>query len=92
MADGMGGMAAGEIASRAALLRFLELVVQTPDWIMRMNPKRNVATVMRRMTHRFREIDDELREQGESNQALHGMGTTLTSSGDPGGPISFLVT
>ena len=27
---------------------------------------------------RFRQIDDELREQGESNQSLHGMGTTLT--------------
>jgi protein phosphatase len=78
VADGMGGMAAGEIASSAALLRLLELVVQTPDWIMRMNQPENAATVMRRMTHRFRQIDDELREQGESNQALHGMGTTLT--------------
>jgi len=78
VADGMGGMAAGEIASRAALLRLLELVVKTPDWIMMMNQPENAATVMRRMTHRFREIDDELRAQGESNHALHGMGTTLT--------------
>jgi protein phosphatase len=78
VADGMGGMAAGEIASSTALLRLLELVAQTPDWIMKMNQRENAATVMRRMTHRFREIDDELREQGESNQALHGMGTTLT--------------
>ena len=78
VADGMGGMAAGEIASSTALLRLLELVVQTPDWMMRVNQPQNAATIMKRMTHRFREIDDELREQGESNQALHGMGTTLT--------------
>jgi protein phosphatase len=78
VADGMGGEAAGEIASSAALLKLLELVVQTPDWIMRMNQGLNADTVMRRMTHRFRQIDNDLREQGESNHSLHGMGTTLT--------------
>lgn len=78
VADGMGGMAAGEVASRAALMRLLELVVQTPDWIMKMNQRENAAIFMRRMTHRFRQVDDELREQGESNRSLYGMGTTLT--------------
>ena len=78
VADGMGGMAAGEIASSAALLKLLELVAQTPDWVMKMDQRENAATVMRRMTRRFRQIDDELREQGESNQSLQGMGTTLT--------------
>ena len=78
VADGMGGMAAGEIASSAALLKLLELVVQTPDWIMRMNQRQNAATIMQRMTLRFRQIDDELREQGELNPEFHGMGTTLT--------------
>jgi serine/threonine protein phosphatase PrpC len=78
VADGMGGMAAGEIASSTALLRLLELVAQTPDWIMRMNQRENAATVMRRMTLRFRQIDDELREEGKSNRSLYGMGTTLT--------------
>lgn len=78
VADGMGGMAAGEVASRTALLKLLELVVQTPDWFMNMNRRENAAVVMRRMTNRFRQIDDDLREQGESDRALHGMGTTLT--------------
>jgi PPM family protein phosphatase len=78
VADGMGGMAGGEIASSTALLRLLELVAQTPDWIMKMNERENALIVMTRMTNRFRQIDDELREQGESNQALYGMGTTLT--------------
>ncbi|HEV7473626.1 MAG TPA: protein phosphatase 2C domain-containing protein [Pyrinomonadaceae bacterium] len=78
VADGMGGHSAGEVASGIALLRLMELVVQTPDWIMKLGQRDNAAIVMRRMTHRFRKIDDELREQGDSNRSLHGMGTTLT--------------
>ena len=78
VADGMGGMAAGEVASSVALLKLMELAIQTPDWTMKMNQREQATTVMRRMTDRFRKIDDELREQGESNRSLHGMGTTLT--------------
>lgn len=78
VADGIGGESAGEVASSAALLKLMELAVQTPDWFMKLNQPENVAAVMRRMTHRFWEIDDELREQGESDNSLQGMGTTLT--------------
>ena len=78
VADGMGGMAAGEIASSVALMTLMDLVVQTPDWIMRMKERENAAIVMRRMTNRFRQIDDEMRQLGESERALRGMGTTLT--------------
>ena len=78
VADGMGGLASGEVASTGALLKLLELVVQTPDWIMRIDERDNAAVVMRRMTDRFRQIDEELRQQGEANSLLHGMGTTLT--------------
>ena len=78
LADGMGGMAAGEVASRVALNTLLELVVQTPDWIMNMDQREMAAIVMQRMTLRFRQIDDELRKQGDSDRSLHGMGTTLT--------------
>jgi protein phosphatase len=78
VADGMGGMAAGEVASRVALLTLVELVAQTPDWIMKMNQEENAPIVMRRMTRRFRQIDDELRELGETTRSLQGMGTTLT--------------
>lgn len=78
VADGMGGMKAGELASSIALLRLLELVVQTPDWVMKINESDNAAIVMRRMTDRFRQIDDDLRQEGEKDRALYGMGTTLT--------------
>lgn len=78
VADGMGGMSGGEVASSAALLKLMELVIQTPDWILKMNQRENADRVLRRMTSRFRQIDEALREQGESDPSLHGMGTTLT--------------
>jgi len=78
VADGMGGMAAGDVASRTALSKLVELVVNTPDWFMRLDQREDVARVSRRMTLRFRHIDDELRERAQNNRALQGMGTTLT--------------
>jgi len=78
VADGMGGMSAGDVASRTALSKFVELVVNTPDWFLNVARHDDMATVMRRMTERFRRIDDELRERAQNNQTLLGMGTTLT--------------
>ncbi|MCM3903560.1 MAG: protein phosphatase 2C domain-containing protein [Pyrinomonadaceae bacterium] len=78
VADGMGGMAAGDVASRTALCKLVELVVNTPDWFMKVNQQEDLAISTRRMTQRFRDIDDELRESAQNNSALQGMGTTLT--------------
>ncbi|MCM3901572.1 MAG: protein phosphatase 2C domain-containing protein [Pyrinomonadaceae bacterium] len=78
VADGMGGMAAGEEASRTALCKLVEMVVNTPDWLMKVDGGGDIARVMRRMTQRFRRIDDELRDRAHNNRTLLGMGTTLT--------------
>lgn len=78
VADGMGGMAAGEVASSTALLTLVELVVNTPDWVMRMDHPDDAAIVMQRLSERFRQVDAALREQGRTDSKLFGMGTTLT--------------
>ena len=77
VADGMGGHAAGEVASRTAALVLLDLVLKTPDWIMRLDEPL-VGEVMRRTEQRLREIQGALAEQAQMNPALTGMGTTLT--------------
>jgi serine/threonine protein phosphatase PrpC len=78
VADGMSGVAGGQIASSKALCKLVELVLSTPDWIMKLDEPDRFATVMQRMTERFRAIDSALREQGTRDQSLRGMGTTLT--------------
>src|SRR5215813_5586476 len=81
VADGLGGMAAGEVASSAALAKLIELVVDTPDWIMGLQEKENAEIVLQRMKDRFLLIDDSLKEQAARDETLRGMGTTLTVAG-----------
>ena len=37
VADGVGGQQAGEVASRTAIQAIVDLVIDTPDWIMRLD-------------------------------------------------------
>jgi protein phosphatase len=78
VADGMGGMVAGEVASRMALCKLVELAVNTPDWIMKWDDRDDAKVAMQRMRQRFRDVDNTLREQAEADRSLLGMGTTLT--------------
>ena len=80
VADGLGGMAAGEVASKQALVRMMELVVQTPDWIMRLEQPLDATRVMQRMTERFRDADATLKAHAERDSSQVGMGTTLTTA------------
>jgi serine/threonine protein phosphatase PrpC len=77
VASGMGGMPAGEVASSMAVRKLVELVVNTPDWIMRMS-RRKASVVKQRMTDRFHKIDEALKQHVEEDSRLLGMSATLT--------------
>lgn len=81
VADGMGGMAAGEVASSMALTNLIELILDTSDWTLALRRSKDIKTVMHRMKHRFLKIDEILRGEAENNSTLRGMGTTLTVAG-----------
>src|ERR1044072_4745984 len=87
VADGMGGMAAGDVASRMAICKLIELLVDTSDWTLALKRNKDVKTIFERMTQRFYEIDRTLKEEAKSDHSLHGMGTTLTVAGTLGNDL-----
>jgi serine/threonine protein phosphatase PrpC len=77
VADGVGGAAAGEVASRTAVAELVGLALETPDWIMRLDESFR-DTVLKRFEQRFRKIHEVLMERAKRDPTLRGMGTTLT--------------
>ena len=77
VADGMGGMAAGEVASQLAIRTLINLVLATPDWVLKTG-KPEIERVMQRMAERYRRVDEALSEEAQADPGLSGMGTTLT--------------
>ena len=78
VADGMGGMAGGEVASSLALKKLVDLVVETPDWILSLDKWEDVARTLKRFSNRFVEVDKAIRDRARLDTSLQGMGTTLT--------------
>jgi len=76
VADGMGGQAAGEVASRIALQAVMEHVIATADWIMR-DTDENHERIEGRMSERFEAANEAVREQARKHPHWDGMGTTL---------------
>jgi protein phosphatase len=77
VADGMGGHAAGEVASKTAVGLLLDLVIRTPDWIMRIDDQ-TVEEFRVRIQKYLQQIQAALAEQARADPRLAGMGTTLT--------------
>jgi protein phosphatase len=77
IADGMGGHAAGEVASRTALALLMECALQTPDWILGREDAL-LSKIMDRTARRFRCVNEGIITQAQSQPRLRGMGTTLS--------------
>lgn len=79
VADGMGGMAAGETASRTAITRIYELIGDSPQWALKIGPE-EIESLFGRIRGYFQAIDTELVEMGQSNPEWTGMGTTFLAA------------
>ena len=77
VADGMGGEAAGEVASSTAVGALVELALETPDWIF-LSEEEQAPEILRRMNHRFLRVKEKLEERARREPRLRGMGTTMT--------------
>jgi protein phosphatase len=77
VADGMGGMAAGEVASRLAITTALKLVNHSPKWGFKIN-KKEARELFERVRDHVQAIDEALTKRSEDDYRLFGMGTTLT--------------
>jgi len=78
VADGIGGHAAGEIASRMAISALISLALELPDWILRVD-EGHAGEIERRSRTLVQEVGAMLVARAEREPALAGMGTTLTA-------------
>ncbi len=77
VADGMGGHAGGEVASRLTISALVAMALQIPDWILRADPG-HAPEIERRAREAVQRVDAMLVERGRQDASLRGMGSTLT--------------
>ena len=77
VADGMGGMAAGERASQLAIRTGVDLVLKSPTWTTRVD-EQAARHLIERLQSYFHEVDSVVVGEASSDRQLSGMGTTLT--------------
>lgn len=84
VADGMGGMAAGEVASQTALSTLVRLILAAPKWSLKLAGIENRETEIEELWGRAREfvsaVHAAVRRQADADPSLSGMGTTLTAA------------
>jgi len=77
VADGMGGHAAGEVASRLAISSLVGLALDIPDWIFRVDDE-HAPEMEERAREIVQQVGSLVFERGREDAALRGMGSTLT--------------
>jgi len=84
IADGMGGAAAGEVASSMAIRVLVSLILNAAKWALKLdNPETReveLQEVKERAEAYFQRVDHTLMEYTEAYPKLKGMGTTLTGA------------
>jgi PPM family protein phosphatase len=80
LADGMGGHAAGELASRLAISTLVSLALDVPDWILKLDSEAAPAELERRARDIVRQVGSVIFKKGREDPALKGMGSTLTAA------------
>jgi len=77
LADGMGGHAAGEVASRMAISMLISLVLELPNWILKVDD--DAAHEMEKRSRNIvRKVGAVMFKEGHDHAELRGMGSTLT--------------
>ena len=79
VADGMGGHAGGEVASRLAIATLINIILHAPDWILRLDDE-HAQKLMDRAVERYLQVHDALQERARLDPRLRGMGTTMTAA------------
>ncbi len=82
VADGLGGHEAGEIASRTAISRVLEGVLQETRWALKLDDPATRASELRDLERRARlylaHMQEAVRARAAADPSMTGMGTTFT--------------
>jgi PPM family protein phosphatase len=84
VADGMGGLAAGEVASRMAIVTVVNLMLSSVKWAVKLDHpefrEREIQEAIDRMVEYLCKADKAISERAKAEGAYQGMGTTLTAS------------
>ncbi len=79
VADGMGGHAAGETASRLAISALVSLALDLPYWILKLEDGDDAAAVEQRAREIVQQVAAVMFKRGHEDSELRGMGSTLTA-------------
>ncbi len=78
LADGMGGMASGNEASRLAIVTGWELVNSAPHWHLDFKRKSDIEDLKQTVSDYFNRVNQKVFSEASKDVSREGMGTTLT--------------